>query len=121
MFTQNGGESLDGTKDSSMNDDWATETWLKRHLSPGEFLAIVLIRFELLAVKLLLFGLLACDSFLLLGSSLTLVLQVETNRLLEIDLDGTALVLSLKSIIDLHVDLGAVESTITMVECPGDA
>jgi len=120
MFTQNGGESLDGTKDSSMNDDWATETWLKRHLSPGEFLAIVLIRFELLAVKLLLFGLLACDSFLLLGSSLTLVLQVETNRLLEIDLDGTALVLSLKSIIDLHVDLGSVEGTITMVECPGD-
>jgi len=84
-------------------------------------LGVVIVRLEHLRVKLLLFLRLVLEGFLFLSSSLTLILQVETNRLLEIDLNSTALILSLKSIIDLHVDLGSVESTITMVESPGDA
>lgn len=119
MFAKNSSESLDGTENGSVNDDWAFETWLKRHLSPCEFLGVVIIRLEHLRVKLLLFLRLVLEGFLFLSSSLTLILEVETNRLLEIDLNSTALVLSLKSIVDLHVDLGSVESTITRVQFPG--
>jgi len=121
MFAKNSSESLDGTENGSVNDDWAFETWLKRHLSPCEFLGVVIVRLEHLRVKLLLFLRLVLEGFLFLSSSLTLILKVETNRLLEIDLNSTALVLSLKSIVDLNIDLGSVESTITMVESPGDA
>lgn len=38
---------------------------------------------------------------------------------MEIDLDGTALVLTVESIVDLHVDLGTIEGTVTVVEGPG--
>ena len=50
-----------------------------------------------------------------------LILQVESNRLLEIDLDSSALVLSLQSIIDLNVDLWPIECTITVIIGPGSA
>ena len=48
-------------------------------------------------------------------------MQVEANRLLEVDLDRSALILSLQCIVDLAVDFGSVEGAIAMVESPGQS
>lgn len=64
---------------------------------PGVFLAVVLIRRELLRGKLLLRQRIFVRSIgcLLFCCILGLVLQVKADRLLEVDLNSTALVLSL--------------------------
>jgi hypothetical protein len=61
----------------------------------------------------------ASNSCLLLGSILSLVLQVEANGQLEIHLNGSALVLSVQSIENLYVNLRAVEGTVADIVGPG--
>lgn len=48
-------------------------------------------------------------------------MQVEANRLLEVDLDRSALVLPSQGIVDLAIDFGSVEGAIAMVERPGQS
>lgn len=55
---------------------------------------------------------------LLFSRSLALVLKIKPNRLLEVNLDGATLVLSLKRIIHLDVDLRSVEGAVTDVVGP---
>ncbi len=90
---------------------------------PRVLLGIVLIRREILRCERLLhlFVFIGSISSLLLGSIFVLILQVKPNRLLKVDLDSSALVLSLQSIKDLNVDLWAIECTITVVKGPGPA
>lgn len=84
---------------------------------------VVLITREELRGKLRLLDLVLVGSILclLLSGIFSLVLKVETNGGVEVDLDGTALVLSLKSIVDLDVNLGSIEGTISLVDGPGFA
>ena len=123
MFGQDSHESLDRTQNGSVNDHWSTETRLKRHFVPRVLLGIMLIRRELLRCKRLLhlFVFIGSIGSLLLSSIFMLILQVEPNRLLEVNLDSSALVLSLQSIKDLNVDLWAIECTITVVIGPRSA
>ena len=120
MFGQDSSESLDGTENGSVDDDWSTETRLKGLLLPRVFLRVVLIGREYLRIKLLfdLLCLVGGNERLLLSSSLRLILQVEANGLLEINLDGTTLVWPVKCVIDLNINLRSIESTIAMVEGP---
>lgn len=106
-----------------MNHNGSTETWLERHLLPGPVVLVVLITREELRGKLRLLDLVLVGSILclLLSGIFSLVLKVETNGGVEVDLDGTALVLSLKSIVDLDVNLGSIEGTISLVDGPGFA
>ena len=105
-----------------MDDDRSAEAGLQLLLLPGVFLSIVLIGWENLRGKL---GLLALLSFLggnlslFFSSVLGLILQVEADGLLEVDLDGAALIWSLEGVVDLTIDLGSVERTITVIEGPG--
>ena len=62
--------------------------------------------------------LLLVNSSLLFSCTLSLVLQVESDGLLEVNLNGAALVWSVKRIIDLAVDFGSVECAVTVVEGP---
>ena len=107
-----------------MDDDRSAEAGLQLLLLPGVFLSIVLIGWEDLRGKL---GLLALLSFLggnlslFFSSVLGLILQVEADGLLEVDLDGATLVWSLEGVVDLTIDLGSVERTITVIEGPGHA
>ena len=86
---------------------------------------VVFIRREMLRSELLFSRLavfvqsLIVHVHLLFGSALRLVLQVEAERLLEVHLDGSALVLAFERIIDLHVNLRSIESSITVIEGPG--
>lgn len=123
MLGQNGGESLNGTKDGSVDDHWSFEAWLKRHLVPGVLLGVVLIRRELLRVKNFLDLLVLVGSIgsLFLSSVLVLILKVESDWLLEINLNSSTLILSLEGVVDLNVNLWAIESAITVVESPGSA
>ena len=103
-----------------MDDHRSTEAGFQGHLMPSILLRIMLIGRELLRTKNLLhlFVLVGSINSLLLCSVLVLVLQVEPDRLLEVNLDGSALVLSFQGIVHLDVDLGAIESAITVIECP---
>ena len=62
--------------------------------------------------------LLLVNGGLLFSCTLSLVLQVESDGLLEVNLNGAALVWSVERIIDLAVDFGSVECAITVVEGP---
>lgn len=90
---------------------------------PGVLLRVMLIRRELLRVKnfLDLLVLVGSISSLFLCSVLVLILKVESNWLLEINLNGSTLILSLEGVVDLNVNLWAIESAITVVESPGPA
>lgn len=123
MFGQDSHESLDRTQNGSVNDHWSTETGLERHFMPRVLLGIVLIRRELLRSEswFHLFVFIGGISGLLFSGIFMLVLQIKSNRLLEIDLDSSALVLSLQSVIDLNVDLWPIECTITVIVGPGSA
>lgn len=104
-----------------MNNDRAAETGLESVLLPHELIFVILVRKELLRVELhfaFLLVLVGGVGGLFLGSAFGLILQVEADGLLEINLDGTTLVLSLKGVVNLHVDLGTVESTVTVIESP---
>ena len=104
-----------------MDDHRSAEAGLQGLLSPDELGGVVLVGLEHLAVKghLLLLTLVSRNLRLLFGGVLALVLEVEADGLLEVNLDGSALVLAVESIVDLHIDLGAVESTVAVVESPG--
>ena len=105
-----------------MNYNRSTEARLKRLLMPRVLLLIILVWREGLTGKLRLLSriilLLLTIGFLLLSGSLRLVLQVEADGLLEVTLDGTALMSLLERAQHLNVNLGAVEGTITMVVGP---
>ena len=105
-----------------MHNDRSLETGLKSVLVPSVVLVVHVVLLENLVGKFrLLLILLIVSVGLLFSSILSLVLQVESDGLLEIALDGTALMLSLKSIAYLNIDLGSVESAITVVESPGSS
>jgi hypothetical protein len=80
-----------------VDHDWSSETRLEWHFVPSVLLAIVFIWRENLRSQfdLLFFTLVAGNSCLLFCSVLTLVLEIKTNRLLEINLNSSALILSL--------------------------
>lgn len=103
-----------------MDDHRSAEARLKGLLLPCVFLLVVLIRLELLRRKILLgvFALVRGVSSLFFSGRLALVLKVEPDGLLEVTLDGAALVLAFESIVDLDVDFGSVEGAIAMVEGP---
>lgn len=106
-----------------MDHDRATESGLKRLFSPRVLHMVVFIRWEILRSEFL-FNWFAFLSFimyvhLLVGGTFCLVLQVESYRLLEVDLDGTALVLAVERIVHLHIDLWSIEGSITMIKGPG--
>ena len=125
MFRQDGREAFDRSKHGTMHNDWPAEARLELLFLPGVLLSVILIGWEDLRVELCL--LLVClgpflgYSSLLLCRGLALILQVEANRLLEVDLDRSALVLPLQGIVDLAIDFGSVEGAITMVERPGQS
>jgi hypothetical protein len=103
-----------------VNNDWAFETGLKAMLLPSEVLVVHIILLEQLRTEfLLLLVLLVVGVSLFLSSVFSLILKVESDRLLEVQLNSAALVLTSQGIINLNVDLGAVESTISMVVSPG--
>ena len=81
-----------------MHNNRATETGFKRHFMPRKVSRVVIIGREFLRGELFFlfthFVFVISISFLLFGGMLALVLEVETQRLLEIDLNGTTLVLS---------------------------
>lgn len=105
-----------------MHNNWATETGFERHFMPRKVSLVVIIRREFLRGELFFlfthFVFVISISFLLFGGMLALVLEVETHRLLEIDLNGTTLVLSPQGIVNLDIDLGTVERTITDIVSP---
>ena len=119
VLAEDGEETLNGAQNCSVDDNRATEARLERHLVPREGTSIVLIGREFLRGHLLL-GL--CDVLegsLLFCSVFMLILEVKAEGLLEVDLNGTALVLSAQRIVDLDIDLGTIEGAITVVESPG--
>jgi len=65
------------------------------------------------------------DRTLVLHLSITLsrshVLQIEADRQLEVELDGGALVVTLKGITDVNIDLRTIEGTISRVNLPWEA
>lgn len=110
-----------------MQDDRASEAGLELLLVPRVVLTVVFIRQEFLGRKdrcgvldalLLLAPLGRCVLRLLLRRGLTLVLQVEAYRQLEVDLQGAALVLPFERVVNLDIDFGPIESAVTVVERP---
>lgn len=63
----------------------------------------------------MIFGGVSLGALILIG----LVLKIKTDRELEIELNGTALMRSLQCIEDLDINLGSIEGTITWVLLPG--
>ena len=116
MFNQNGHKAFDGAQDGSVNDNWAFEPRLQRLLPPDELIVSLKNLFVQFFFRLLFFKLGSVS--LLISSTFSLVLQVETNRELEVTLDGTALVGTLHSIVNFDVDLWTVESAISSVDLP---
>jgi len=123
MLDQDGGESLHGSKDSSVHNNGSLEARLEGLLLPLEVFAVEIVSLEDLRAKLLLDLLVFVGSvgLLDLGGVFALVLKVEPDGKLEIQLHGSALVRSLKRIVDLDVNLRSVKSTITGVELPWHA
>ena len=123
MFGQDGREAFDGAKNGTMDNDRSAEARLEFFFAPGVVLSIVLVGREVLGCKLVLFGiliwLLRGNGSLLLRRGLALILQVKSNRLLEVDLDSSTLVRSMKGIVNLNVNFRSIKSTITMVKSPG--
>ena len=106
-----------------MDHDRATESRLERLFFPGVLHVVVFIRREILRSELF-FSRLAFFSLimyvhLLVGGAFRLVLQVESDGLLEVNLDGAALVLAVERIIHLHIDLWSIKGSITMIKGPG--
>ena len=56
---------------------------------------------------------------LLVGGAFSLVLQVESEWLLEVNLDSATLVFAFERIEHLHINLRSIESSITMIKGPG--
>mmetsp|Transcript_59946 Transcript_59946/g.82343 ORF Transcript_59946/g.82343 Transcript_59946/m.82343 type:complete len:200 (+) Transcript_59946:441-1040(+) len=100
MFNQNSHKSLDGTKNSSVNNNRSLETRLKSSFLPDKFFLVEFISAENLFSKLHIFlsffiVFVLSGFFLLFCTTFSLVLQIESYGKLEITLDGTALVRSL--------------------------
>lgn len=121
MLDQDGGEALDRTEDSSVDDDGAAEARLQLVLAPNKLLVVKFVLtedllFELFLLLILILGVMGMS--LLFSCVLGLVLKVESNGKLEITLDGTTLVLSAEGVVHLDIDLGAVEGTIAVIVGP---
>lgn len=119
VLAEDGEETLNGAQNCSVDDNRATEARLERHLVPREGTSIVLIGGEFLRGHLLLGLGDVLEGSLLFCSVFMLILEVKAEGLLEVDLNGTALVLSAQRIVDLDIDLGTIEGSITVVESPG--
>jgi len=103
-----------------VDNDGAFETRLEGMLVPGEIFVVHVILLENLFWQfnfILILSLIVSVSLLFCGI-LSLVLQIESDGLLEIAMNGTALVLTFEGIHHLDVDLGSVERTVTVVESP---
>jgi len=83
-----------------VNNDWSAEAWLKSVFLPNEILVVHIVLLEDLLAKFSAFRdrLLFMNLHLLLSCGGGLVLKIESNWLLEIALNSTALVLTPKSI-----------------------
>jgi hypothetical protein len=105
-----------------MHNHGSAESRLQVVLMPNELVRVQLISFKHLLRELgfctFVLLLLFCVG-LLLSSSLCLILQVESNRLLEVNLHSATLVLSAQGIHNFDVNLGAVKRAISMVVGPG--
>ena len=121
MLSQDGREALNGAKDGAMNDDGPAEAGLELLLVPRVVLRVVLVGWEVLRGQLDLLLLVLRGGGLLLCRILGLVLQVEADRLLEVELDGSALVRPVQRVVDLDVDLGPVKGSVAVVEGPLEA
>lgn len=118
MLDQDREEALQRSQDSSVHDDWSTEAWLQFVLLPNEVLVVHVVLFENLRSELLLLMFLIVNFSLLLGSGFRLVLQVESDWVLEIELNRAALMLSSQSVVHFDIDLGSIERAITVVVSP---
>ena len=56
---------------------------------------------------------------LLISATLRLVLQVESDRLLEVNLDGAALVLAFERVVHLYINFWSIKGAISMIKGPG--
>ena len=99
-----------------MNNNWPSETLPEWLLFPGVLLFVKRVRWEHLFTELFLLNL--YSGLLLFGGSLALVLQVESDWQLEVELNCAALMASSKGIIDLDINLGSIESTLSLIEFP---
>jgi hypothetical protein len=125
VLGENGDETLERTVDSTVNHDRTLATRGQLTAVAGRALLALLTLDSRSAFNRLLLGnrslldlldLLTLDlGFTSLG---TAELKVELLRKLEVELDGGALELTLESVRDGDIDLGAVEGTITRVELP---
>jgi hypothetical protein len=121
MLDQDSHKSFYRSKNSAMHHNGATESRLEWMLNPGPVLVGHIVSLENLFLVVFLgdFCLVFCSMLLFLGCGLRLILQVKSDRKLEIKLNGTALVGTFQSIKHLDVNFGTVESTITNIEFPG--
>ena len=111
MLNQNSHESLNWSQDSSVDHDWSCKALLDGLLLPGIGMIVIFISWEDLGFK---------DLFLFIFFNIlvSLILEVEPDWQVEIKLDGTTLVMSLKSIEYLDINLWSIESTISWVLFP---
>ena len=121
MLSQHRREALNRAKDGTMHDDGPAEARLELLLMPRIVLRVVLVGWEVLRGQLDLLLLVLRGGSLLLCRILRLVLQVEADRLLEVELDGSALVRPVQRVVDLDVDLGPVKGSVAVVEGPLEA
>jgi len=102
-----------------VNHNWSSESWPAGLLFPGERQLGVLIGWESLTVQFGSFS--SCSRRLLIlgcDNGFGSVLEVKTDWILEIQLNSTTLMCSLKSIVHFYVNLWSIESTIRWVEFP---
>lgn len=107
-----------------MDNNWSLESILQRVLFPLEFFLVIIVLVVYFVTHhclLLLSGVSGGSGgfFRLIFVLVSFELEVETNRQLEIQLDGSALVGSLQRVVDFNIDFRTVESTITWVKFPG--
>ena len=104
-----------------MHNNWSSETWLQIVFLPKEIIRVQLITLEKLGRKLLLISIILAFFFnvcLFFSSTFGLILKVKADRLLEIALDSTALVLTSESIHNFDINLRTVKRAISMVKSP---
>jgi len=96
-----------------VHHDWSCKARLEWVLFPLEIFFVVLVSLEHLSSQNLIVIVIS-----LCAGGIGFVLEIETDRQLEVELDSTALMWSLESIEDFDINLGAVECTIGWVNFP---
>mmetsp|Transcript_75896 Transcript_75896/g.164253 ORF Transcript_75896/g.164253 Transcript_75896/m.164253 type:complete len:846 (+) Transcript_75896:181-2718(+) len=114
VLDEDGGHALDGAQDGAVDHDGALEAVLQPALLPDDIALLVLLLGPLeLHLLLRLRALLGLVVFALLA-----VLQVEPDRVVEVELDGAALVLAPHGVGEADVDLRTVEGAVAGVQVP---